>query len=120
MRIGQAARESGVSIRMLRYYEEQGLIRPRRSDARYREYSPADVELARRIVALSRSGLTLSVIAAILPCVASLRADAAKPCPAFLSALRRKRQELEEQIARLTLERDALADYLAAQQILGN
>ncbi|WP_417070620.1 MerR family transcriptional regulator [Niveibacterium terrae] len=115
MKIGQAARESGVTIRMLRYYEDQGLIHPRRSDARYREYAQADVELARRVQALSRAGLTLAVIAAILPCVASLRADAAKPCPNLLSVLRRKQQELEEQIALFELQRAAIADYLLAQ-----
>jgi DNA-binding transcriptional MerR regulator len=118
MKIAQAARESGVSIRMLRYYEDQGLIQPRRSETRYREYSPADVGIARRIQALSRAGLTLAVIAVILPCVATERARSAsggKPCAKFLSALRRKHDELEQQIALFALQRDAIADYLAVQ-----
>ena len=122
MKIGQAARESGVSIRMLRYYEAQGLIEPRRSEARYREYSPADVETAQRIQALSGAGLTLSVIAAILPCVATegvRTASGGKPCAKFLSALRRKQDELEQQIALFELQRDAIADYLLAQSESG-
>jgi len=112
MKIGQAARESGVSIRMLRYYEAQGLIEPRRSEARYREYSATDVETARRIQALSRAGLTLAVIANILPCGVK---TGGKPCAKFLTALRRKQDELEQQIAQFMLQREAIADYLAAQ-----
>jgi len=38
MRIGELATRTGVPTRMLRYYEEQGLITPRRLANGYREY----------------------------------------------------------------------------------
>ena len=45
MNIGQAARRSGISAKMIRYYEKIGLIPPAaRSESNYREYTGADVE----------------------------------------------------------------------------
>jgi MerR family copper efflux transcriptional regulator len=48
MNIGQAAKASGVSAKMLRYYEAIGLIpRAGRTNAGYRVYSDADVNTLR-------------------------------------------------------------------------
>lgn len=38
MRIGELARRTGVSERMLRYYEQEGLLRPARTTSGYRDY----------------------------------------------------------------------------------
>ena len=48
-RIGEAARRVGVSPSALRLWERQGLVRPARSDGRYRLYSDADLEQLDRI-----------------------------------------------------------------------
>ena len=48
-RIGDAARQAGVSPSALRQWERQGLVRPTRSRAGYRLYSDADLEQLRRI-----------------------------------------------------------------------
>lgn len=46
MNISKAAAESGLSAKMVRYYEEQGLLgKVKRSDAGYRQYSAADVQV---------------------------------------------------------------------------
>ena len=48
-RIGEAARRVGVSASALRLWERQGLVRPQRSDGRYRLYSDADLEHLRSV-----------------------------------------------------------------------
>lgn len=60
MLIGDVARRSGVSARMLRHYDSLGLVRPTgRSDAGYREYSSEDVRRIFHIESLRSLGLSL-------------------------------------------------------------
>src|SRR5690606_33131347 len=45
MNIGQAARRSGISAKMIRYYEEIGLLpEPKRSTSGYRLYTEQDIK----------------------------------------------------------------------------
>ncbi|MET8121488.1 HEAT repeat domain-containing protein [Micromonospora sp. NPDC005189] len=60
MLIGDVARRSGVSARMLRHYESLGLVRPTgRTGAGYRDYSPEDLRLIFHIESLRSLGLSL-------------------------------------------------------------
>jgi DNA-binding transcriptional MerR regulator len=57
--IAEAADLVGLSTHTLRYYEQQGLVRPARNAAGYREYCASDL---RRLVFLARmrtSGMTM-------------------------------------------------------------
>ena len=42
MKIGDLAQRTGVSVRMLRFYEAQGLLSPARNAAGYRLYGEAE------------------------------------------------------------------------------
>ncbi|WP_126635041.1 HEAT repeat domain-containing protein [Embleya hyalina] len=60
MLIGDVARRSGVSARMLRHYESLGLVRPTgRTGSGYREYSGEDIRRIFHIESLRSLGLSL-------------------------------------------------------------
>ncbi|MER6308137.1 MerR family transcriptional regulator [Streptomyces sp. NPDC001657] len=60
MLIGDVARRSGVSARMLRHYESLGLVRPTgRTGSGYREYSNEDIRRIFHIESLRSLGLSL-------------------------------------------------------------
>lgn len=63
MLIGEVARRSGVSARMLRHYESLGLLRPSgRTGSGYREYSGEDIRRIFHIESLRSLGLSLREI----------------------------------------------------------
>ncbi|MFI6146968.1 HEAT repeat domain-containing protein [Streptomyces sp. NPDC051109] len=67
MLIGEVARRSGVSARMLRHYESLGLVRPTgRTGAGYREYSGEDIRRIFHIESLRSLGLSLRDVARAL------------------------------------------------------
>ncbi len=112
MRIGELSRRSGVSVRMLRYYETQGLLNPRRTDSGYRIYGDVEVEMVTRIQALNTAGLTLDTIRRILPC-AKLGGLSFHPCEEFKRSLHRKLTELDDRISTLQDGRLALSELLS-------
>ena len=79
MKIGELSRRTGVSVRMLRYYEGEGLLAPPRTEAGYRDYGPAEEETVRRIKMLGAAGMTLETIQQLLPCVTNNSPDF-RPC----------------------------------------
>ncbi|WP_438294780.1 MerR family transcriptional regulator [Streptomyces sp. HUAS TT7] len=63
MLIGEVARRSGVSARMLRHYESLGLVRPSgRTGSGYREYSEQDIRRIFHVESLRSLGLSLREI----------------------------------------------------------
>src|SRR3954447_26538567 len=62
--IGDAARQSGWSARMLRYLEQQGVVVPSRSAGGYRQYGLRELNQLRSLAGLrSRFGLGIGDIA---------------------------------------------------------
>jgi DNA-binding transcriptional MerR regulator len=114
MRIGALAGRTGVNERLLRYYEEQGLLRPTRRSNGYREYDDTHVATVGQIRALLAAGLPTAVIAQILHCVHNDGDQLVPaPCPGMVTHLRREHTRIDEAITQLQASRQALDALLA-------
>ncbi|NWK74852.1 MerR family transcriptional regulator [Acinetobacter cumulans] len=111
MQIGQLAKKSGISIRMLRYYEHQGLIVPMRSESGYRIYNAKDEERLRRIRILTKAGLTLQAISLLLPCISVEQLDV-DPCEQVIDSLKNELDNINKKIENLQISQQYLSDYL--------
>lgn len=107
MQIGTLSRRTGISIRMLRYYEQEGLLTPKRQVSGYHDYGEDDEIAVRRIQMLSDAGLKLDAIRRILPCVIDEKPNF-HPC----NDLRAERQKIDERIATMQSNREVLSRYL--------
>jgi len=67
LRISEVARRVGISSSALRAWEALGLVVPRRTESRYREYTESDVRTLRRAIFLRRArGLNPAAIVHVL------------------------------------------------------
>lgn len=64
-KIGDVAEALATSIRAIRYYEEEGLIAPLRSEGGTRLYTRRHIDRLRAILRLAESGYSLGVIKAL-------------------------------------------------------
>lgn len=89
--VGAVARMSGVTVRTLHHYEEQGLLHPQRTRAGYRTYSAADLERLRHVLFYRELGMPLPEIGALLD----------DPDRRPIDHLRSHRERLQRRIDRL-------------------
>ena len=60
MYIGEVAKQTGLTIKAIRFYEEKGLIPAPKRLGRYRVYTPSDIEVLVLIKEAKELGMTLS------------------------------------------------------------
>ncbi|MCK2238871.1 MULTISPECIES: MerR family transcriptional regulator [unclassified Crossiella] len=115
MRIGELSERTGTPRRLLRYYEEQGLILAERCQNGYRSYDETYVDRVLQIRGLLDAGLPTRLIKQILPCLNKPRTihfpDAT---PEMITTLERERDRMSGRIEALVRNRDAIAEYLDA------
>jgi RimJ/RimL family protein N-acetyltransferase len=107
--IGELSARSGATVRMLRYYEEQGLLRPGRTGSGYRVFAEADIERVRYIRCLLASALPSTVVRQTLAFL-----DGEPPAvPANVEVLQGQLDQLDERITVLQRSREHLAHFVA-------
>lgn len=105
MNIGQASRTTGVSTKMIRYYESVGLIRPAdRTDSNYRDFGERDINELRFIRRARNLGFSVAEIGKLL----ALWRDNARPSREVKEMAEKHVADLD---ARIT-EMQAMADTL--------
>ncbi|MDZ3993908.1 Cu(I)-responsive transcriptional regulator [Pseudomonas sp. Teo4] len=110
MNIGQAARRSGLSTKMIRYYESIGLLKPpTRSDSGYRLYQQEDLH---RLAFIKRSrdlGFSLDEVAKLL----TLWQDRQRASADVKALAMQHIEELNRRIEELVSLRDTLDELVA-------
>lgn len=107
MRIGELAERAKVSVRSLRYYEQQGLLTPERSDAGQRLYSADAVERVRFFQDMFAAGLSSKRIAELLPCMDLGHTDVQQR-----AMLHTERERVQEKLDQLTSTLRRLDDLI--------
>ncbi|MFF4732082.1 MerR family transcriptional regulator [Streptomyces mirabilis] len=110
MRIGELASRAGVSVRSVRYYEEQGLLTSTRSPSGQRHYTEGEVERVAFIQRLYAAGLSSRTITELLPCV---DAPSEENSDSALERMALERERLSTHIGDLVRTRDTLDGLMA-------
>lgn len=104
--IGQLAKQAGVGVETIRFYEREGLIAEpeRRPSSRYRQYPPEAVRRVRFIRHAKELGFTLREIQELL----ELKVDPESTCADVRKRAREKAADIEERIESLGRMKAAL------------
>lgn len=111
MNIGEAAEAAGVSAKMIRHYEEIGLVAAAaRSESGYRQYSERDVSVLRFIRQSRRLGFSMQEIADLL----GLWSDTRRASRKVKALAQRHVSDLDEKMRELAQMKQALERLIAS------
>lgn len=117
MRINEVERQAGITKKNIRFYEEQGLLSPKRnSENGYREYAEEDVHTLRRIKLMRKLGVPIGEIRRMLQGKCTVGDGMRR----HIITLEREQQNLEQSVAlcKQLQSVDAPLDELDADEIL--
>jgi MerR family redox-sensitive transcriptional activator SoxR len=103
--IGEVAARTGVTTSALRYYDQLGLVRPRRRAAGQRRYGPEAIATVAVVLLFREIGFPLAEIKHLL-------ATRARFPQAWRESARRKLDQLDAQIAKAAAARHAIEHSL--------
>ncbi|MEO0395637.1 MAG: heavy metal-responsive transcriptional regulator [Cyanobacteria bacterium P01_A01_bin.137] len=107
LRIGEVAKQTGLAVGALRYYESLGLLSSERGANGYRYYSTDAVHQVQFIKKAQAIGFSLEEIGEVL----NLHEKGDTPCGLVQSLLQEKIDQLESQIQQMVVFRSELEDY---------
>lgn len=113
MRIGELAELTNVSVRSLRYYEQQGLLRSSRSPSSHQMFDASSVDRVIQIQELFAAGMCSSKISDLLPC---FDAEPDERTGMLDQELVQHRVHLDEAIRDLRRARATLNEVIVAAQ----
>ncbi|MED0961717.1 MULTISPECIES: MerR family transcriptional regulator [Bacillus] len=102
MRIGELSKETGVSERSLRHYEEKGLLPSNRLENGYRDFDKSAIEKVAIIQMYLQLGLNLEETARMLRCLEIEPHLYENPCSSILTLYEDKLCEVTKQIELLS------------------
>jgi DNA-binding transcriptional MerR regulator len=112
VRIGEVAERTGVAPRLIRYYEQQGLLTPGRAANGYRSYDEADVDRVVRVAGLVQAGIPTRLVKVLMD-AEDAAARHEPTCPLEVAEqLAAELRPIEDRIACLTRSRDTIRAYL--------
>jgi DNA-binding transcriptional MerR regulator len=119
MRIGELARELGVSADTLRFYERSGFLpTPERGENSYRQYSPADVERIRLLLDLRRLDLPLDEASRLAGwCQSGHCAETTVELPSLIATKRADLRARIDGLGQLDARLAALERHLALSEL---
>ena len=114
--IGKVAKQAGVGVETVRFYERQGLITQPRRTTGFREYDPEVVKKLRFIRRAKELGFTLNEIKELL----NLRASPRSRCANVKEQAQKKIENIQEKIRTLNRMKRALVELTEACAGNGN
>ncbi|MBE7147210.1 MerR family transcriptional regulator [Bacillus mycoides] len=102
MRIGELSKETGVSERALRHYEEKGLLPSKRLANGYRDFDESAIEKVELIQMYLQIGLNLEETERMLRCLEIEPHLYENPCSSILALYEDKLDEVTKQITLLS------------------
>ncbi len=97
MLIGELAARAGVTPKAVRYYEQRGFVKARRTASGYRDFEDGSLDVIQTIRSAQQLGVKLSELDEIV----ALVRDRKRPCTNVRSIISAKRREIAERIASL-------------------
>lgn len=107
--VGQLAKDAGINVETIRYYEKQGLLpKPRRRDSHYRIYDDEDLQRLLFIKRAKELGFTLKEIRELC----RLRIDYDAKCGDIKNLAEQKLKDVDSRIRDLKKIRTVLAKLI--------
>jgi len=107
LKIGDVAKQTGIAVGALRYYESLGLLHSERGDNGYRYYQPEAVHQVQFIKKAQTLGFSLEDIGEIL----TVHHQGNVPCQFVQALLQTKIQQLDAQIEQMVAFKAELEQY---------
>lgn len=110
MIISELSARSGVSPRLLRYYEEQGLVTATRAANGYRQYDESAIVNARIVRTMFQMGFSQEKVRSVLACATGQAVEADHD--AARASVAEMRDDIDQQMQKLATTREALTEFL--------